>query len=75
MPYEVILFNAIPAMSARDSSFLEGRNESQQLNQSGGRVSNLGEISNAPTQLGRSTAHKVVEILPFREDLDKVDDF
>lgn len=75
MPHEVILRHAAATMIAHKSSFFEGREESQNLNQSRERVSDCGEISNASAQGRRLTAHEVIETLPFRKDFDEIVDF
>jgi hypothetical protein len=62
-------------MVAHEQSFLKGRSEPQHLDQSGERVSDLGEISNAPTQRRRLAVHEDIETLPFRKDFDEIGDF
>lgn len=59
-------------MAAHESSLLDGGSDPQHLNQSGERVSDVGEISNAPTQRRRLTTHEGIESLPFREYFDEI---
>ena len=72
MPHKMILCHTAPTMAAHETSLLEGGINSQYLNQSGERVSDVGEISNAPTQRGRLTTHEGIESLPFRDDFDEI---
>jgi len=75
MPHKVILGHATPTMAAHEPSLLEGRSDPKQLNQSGERVSDVGKISDAPTQRRRLTTHEGIESLSFREDFDEIMNF